>query len=161
MLWSTCCQVSERIAWLPIEQDFDFCPGPAILYNPIGWWHRQIGPPQWDKKACTSAMTHWRADRAGRERRGCRRSRSTCPRSRKAPSALSDRHQAGVLLPALRIRYASFSTGHHAMRVHRRSVSQTRAVTPRQAELVAKGKIQVGETMPTPAAFRKRIVDVC
>jgi hypothetical protein len=23
------------------------CPSPAILYNPFGWWDRQVGPPKW------------------------------------------------------------------------------------------------------------------
>ena len=23
------------------------CLGPAILYNPFGWWDRQVGPPKW------------------------------------------------------------------------------------------------------------------
>ena len=23
------------------------CPGPAILYNPFGWWDRRVGPPKW------------------------------------------------------------------------------------------------------------------
>ena len=22
-------------------------PSPAILYNPFGWWDRQVGPPKW------------------------------------------------------------------------------------------------------------------
>ena len=24
-----------------------YCPSPAILYNPFGWWDQQAGPPKW------------------------------------------------------------------------------------------------------------------
>ena len=41
-------KIKSLIKTLPsVNMDRIYCLGPAILYNPFGWWDRQVGPPKW------------------------------------------------------------------------------------------------------------------
>jgi hypothetical protein len=37
--------------WL--QEKSNGCPSPAIVYNPMGWWDRQVSPPKW------GIQIHW------------------------------------------------------------------------------------------------------